>query len=529
MPKDQRPEISYLVQHVLPVLYSQYDYPAPNDEKNVKIEEIPVRIGGSPKKPDCVYYWEENPVLLIESKKEGKTEKDAQDQASSYVKNYPVRVKEYSKNGIRPRFVATTVGEKIQFYECKYEISGADFKDWLEPINILAFKTLLARYGLSRGYKPKPLSPDEFREYFLYEMAKIYSNRDVITKDAIYNVGHQILRYLAEPNNYTSREPYVLLDNYKHKQAQIRHLFNQYNLFKSLTSDNAKEFRQFVLRAFQGTGLNQYMTEQCVIDFMINLVKPKSYWKVLDFECGSGGFPAAVADKGGVLLNNIKGIDIDPLPVMIAKTYLAIYFKIHGKRINDIPIFNDNGLFDNGNNWDLVISNPAGSSRYEGTKLQKVLKHLEADLNQDGRDESFSEYNFSAQQAVRSAKVGGYICLILPEGFFANSQNETLREFVLKYCKVLAIISLPRGVFRKGKDTKKSKEKGQIAQMKMSILYARKIKEVVKKSGVDLAGTNLNYPIFLADITDEGRTGEISDWLTPRLNKVLTDWRKKGY
>lgn len=405
MPTNLRPEISYLVQHILPILNSQYDYPAPDEYEHVKIQEIPIRIGGTVKKPDCVYYWEKNPVLLIEAKKEDKTEEDAQDQAFSYVKNYPVKDKKYSENGIRPRFIATTVGKDIKFYECKYELIGADFRSWLEPIDILDFKELLAKYGLSRGYKPKSLSSDEFREYFLLEMAKIYSPKGYITKDAIYKVATQILAYLENTKNYTSREPYISLDNYRYKQAQIRQLFSQYNILTSLTNENAKEFRKFVLRAFQGTQLNQYMTEQCVIDFMVGLIDIKPNWKVLDFECGSGGFLSAVVDKGKIPLANIRGIDIDPLPVAITKTYLAIHFEKIGKDIISLPVIEGDGLKDNSTGWDLVIGNPAGSDR-----------------------KGASEYSLSIRCAINACKIGGKICLLLPEGFFTNLHDEILKK-----------------------------------------------------------------------------------------------------
>lgn len=77
--KNLRPEISYLVQSILPFLSTHYDYPDPEDYEHVKIDEVPVRIGSSIKKPDVVYYWDGVPVLLVEAKKEGKSENDAQE------------------------------------------------------------------------------------------------------------------------------------------------------------------------------------------------------------------------------------------------------------------------------------------------------------------------------------------------------------------------------------------------------------------------------------------------------------------
>ncbi|MFH0796203.1 MAG: N-6 DNA methylase [Candidatus Omnitrophota bacterium] len=526
--KRSRPEISFLVQYVLPLLSTQYGYPRPEDYEHVKIAGIKIRIASGVKKPDVVYYWEGVPVLLIEAKKQGKSESDAQDQALSYVRNFPVGDENYSKDGRRPRFVITTIGKQINFYIHRYEIRDQDFKDGLEKLDIIpSFAEVLSGYGLLPGYVPKSLSLSDFRRNFLNELMAIYKLGKLITKDVISAVVSQIISYLEDQANYTSRQPYVSLDSHKDRQSQIRQLFNQYDIINSLNPENAREFRQFVLRSFQGTNLNQYMTEQCVIAFMIDMIDIQPNWKVLDFECGSGGFLAAVINKGNVPLENIMGIDIDSLPYTIAKTYLAIYFGCFGKNsIDSIHVYPKNGLFYYGNDWDLVIGNPAGSNQYRKDDITKVLENLEADIDRNGKPDNFSEYNFSVQQAVRSVKVGGKICLILPEGFFSNSQDEILRKYVAKHCKVLAISSLPRGVFKIGTDVRQSQRGSKTASMKMSILYAQKIMEVKDESGLNLSDVDLNYPVFLSSINPpEGTKGEIKDWLEPRLVVVLNQWR----
>jgi len=45
------------------------------------------------------------------------------------------------------------------------------------------------------------------------------------------------------------------------------------------------------------------------------------------------------------------------------------------------------------------------------------------------------------------------------------------------------IVSLPRGVFKKGTTTRSIKSGSQTASMKMSILYVEKIKPVIKGKG----------------------------------------------
>lgn len=531
MRSNKRSEDSYIVHDIIPLL-SEYGYPGAGDPVRVKIKDVPWfrPSGGIGGHMDIVYYHNGEPILLVEAKRKHKTHKFALEEAETYLRNFPTNKKEYAPNGKAPTYIATTVGYEIKFYKHRYGIKKGQIAQYADSIEgIIPFDKLIREYGLIPEYKAIILTTGKFLSDFLYELMAIYDLRKdkLITRDVIKNVTLQILSYLEDPENYTSRLPYVLLDSHKGCQKHIRRLFQQYNLIKSLTAENAEVFRDFALRSFQGGGLNQYMTEHCVIDFMVDMVKPKRRWKIFDFECGSGGFLASVVEKGKIPLENVKGIDIDRLPYVIAKTYLAIYFKKFGKdSINSIPIKNANGLFNYGSNWDLVISNPAGSSVYRRDDLEEVLETLDPNLNLNERNESFSEYNFSVRQAIRSVKIGGKIGLILPEGFFTNSRDEILRKYVIRHCEILAIISLPRGVFKKGKEATRTQKGKQIAPMKMSILYAQKIRAAVDDKEVALNGVDLDYPIFLANVTPPiKRKTEINEWLKPKLNLILEQWR----
>src|SRR3989304_5916427 len=169
MENNQRSEISYLVQNILPLFTSQLGFPQPEDEQNIRINQIPVRIASSVKKPDIVYYWEGIPVFLIEGKKYGKSEKDAIDQALSYIRNYPVN--EYSKDGIRPRFFAVTIGKQISFYAHRFEIKKNNFKDWAEKLESPVFFTeLLQEYRLKKIVKHIIFTLDNFKIEVLNEL-----------------------------------------------------------------------------------------------------------------------------------------------------------------------------------------------------------------------------------------------------------------------------------------------------------------------------------------------------------------------
>ena len=230
---------------------------------------------------------------------------------------------------------------------------------------------------------------------------------------------------------------------------------------------------------------------------MSSLVKFTEKDKVLDFECGSGSFISAAIDSG-VEPDNILGVDIADIPYYVTKTYLALSFSITGKNIENIPIIRGNGLQNFGNNWDIVISNPAGGSKYDSEDelrdLNQVYKHLSKKMGNKNLGDKPSEYALSIQQAVLSCKPKGRICLILPEGFFANSTDEFLRKYITSTCQVKVIISLPRGIFYKGTTTKTVTSGSQESNQKMSILFCTKKSE---------QNDNLNYPIFIASLDDK--------------------------
>ncbi len=472
----ERSESSYIVHDIIP-LFAKYGYPGTGDHERVKINDVPIYRpsgGRSGSTMDIVYYHDGEPLLLVEAKKKHHSHSKALQEAEDYLRNFPIKDKSFAPSGRPPRYIATTVGREIKLYHHRFEISEDGVLIQIsEPIDILSFDELLEKYGLIPGYKARTLDAELFRVDFLNELLAIYnlSGDGRITPEVIKNVALHILNYLENQKTYEKRDPYTKLNGQLFRQEHIKDLHKRLDLINSLCPEIAEQFRSFILRSFQGTKQNHYLTEQCVIAFMFDLIGTvDSNWKVIDFECGSGGFLVAAANKG-LPMENMLGIDIDELPCVVATTYLALYFAKTKKGIRQIPVKKGNGLFRWGEDWDLVVGNPAGNAKYQREDIEDVLQNLERDLDQNGRDDKFSEYNLSIQQAVRSCNVGGKICLVLPEGFFSNSIDELLRKYVAKHCKVLAIISLSRGVFKKGTSTRSIKSGSQTASMKMSILY----------------------------------------------------------
>jgi len=386
----ERSESSYIIHDIIP-LFARYGYPSAGDHENIKINDVPIYrpSGGKAGAMDIVYYYNGVPILLVEAKREARSPEKALEEAENYLRNFPVKDKKYTASGYPPKYFAITIGREIKFYQHRFDItSDGLLKQISEPVNILTFDELLEQYGLVKGYKPKILDPESFRKDFLNELVAVYNTSADrrISPEVIKHIAWHILNYLENQKTYVNRYPYIELDNEVFRQEHIKDIHRRLDLLGSLGTELAEQFRSFILRAFQGTALNQYLTELCVIAFMLDLSSPiNPDWKILDFECGSGGFLAAAAKKN-TPIENMLGIDIDELPYIVAKTYLALYFKKAGKKeIEQIPVKCANGLLHWGDDWDFIVGNPAGNAAYERDDIDDVLEHLESDLNLDGR------------------------------------------------------------------------------------------------------------------------------------------------
>ncbi|MFA6007375.1 MAG: N-6 DNA methylase [Candidatus Shapirobacteria bacterium] len=508
----KRSEDSFLFQDIARA-FEQFGYPRLGDKENIKIKgDIKIKMGSGLKEPDLVYYTNGDPILLVEAKKVGQP--DPTEQAFSYVKLFPAE--KYSANKVRPKYFACTEGPQITKF-CKYVPSIDDRGELIEGIvildKVLTYQQLLEELGMAKI--KTPLTASRFKQDVFYPIVRCFIKEDHMesAKGAklesryILKTVRQIYEFLRHPDNYTTHQPYVDLDGHPDLQQEIRRAFESYDWNNCDHIEIAQEFRSDIHRAFQKGELNQYITPTEVVRFMTNLISLKTDDSVLDFECGSGGFLFATL-QNGVSPKNITGVDLDDLPYYSAKVLLALHLGVFEKDIDDkIKIEKRNGLLNFDEEYDIVLSNPSGSSQYPEEKnqdLEKVKNDLEIDLDGNGKDDSKvpSEYYFSIQRAVKSCKVGGKIVILLPEGFFSNSSDTNLRNYVAKYCRVSALISLPRGIFYKGSDTKTINSGKQQSNQKMSVLLAQKKLEVEPRSGIEINNNLLDDNVFLASISE---------------------------
>lgn len=53
------------------------------------------------------------------------------------------------------------------------------------------------------------------------------------------------------------------------------------------------------------------------------------------------------------------------------------------------------------------------------------------------------------ERFIRLCRPGGHVVIVLPEGVVANRRLQPVRDWVQRHCRVLAVVGLPRGTFRR--------------------------------------------------------------------------------
>ncbi len=213
--------------------------------------------------------------------------------------------------------------------------------------------------------------------------------------------------------------------------------------------------------------LGQFWTPPAIVDFMFELVGFDPLWKVIDPACGEGIFLLKAAERG---CGAIAGVDIDPKAIERAKTLLGRHLsKVRLYCQDGLEPINDENAFWRGD-YDLVIGNPPFSATGYRVRDSKILRRFELakvtvgeeTLSVSGQGKLFTEVTIERKRQkpsqaievlflerfVQLCKQGGKVCVILPEGIFANSSLRHVRKWLIENFTVRAIIGLPRDTFK---------------------------------------------------------------------------------
>lgn len=267
--------------------------------------------------------------------------------------------------------------------------------------------------------------------------------------DANASPQHKVIRSVFEDaNNYMKSGPQML--------AVIEKLEEAINFHDFKTRANLGDVYEQMLNDLRGAGnAGEFYTPRAITAFMADRVNPRLDKRetVMDPACGTGGFLTAAIDHFRNQLSTksstedkraiedlIHGIEKKQLPHLLCTTNMLL----HGI---DVPsqIEHKNTLGTGWNEWsannrvDCIITNPP----FGGYEDDGVGSDYPANL----RTRETADM-FMALIIKKLLKENGRAAVVLPDGFlFGDGIKGTLKELLLRDCKLHTIVRLPKGVF----------------------------------------------------------------------------------
>ena len=248
--------------------------------------------------------------------------------------------------------------------------------------------------------------------------------------------------------------------------------------------------------------LGQFFTPPEVAEFIISFatqyISKNKKRSACDPACGDGVFLLSLIKYGFEPL----GVDIDKDTIDLLPQDIKKYVRIeNGLTLNEEKKF------------DLAVGNPPFSSKY-GRIKGDILKNFELGK----RTFSQAIEILFLEKFVRLCSENGVIGIILPYGIFSDLRLSYVRKYIRDHLSIIAIISLPRNIFRsKGNKTSSKtciligKKSAKPSNKKILFAAVSSIDELIKK---DIKRKILSKP-------DEFLYPEFYLERNPILNKLL--------
>ncbi len=174
-----------------------------------------------------------------------------------------------------------------------------------------------------------------------------------------------------------------------------------------------------------------YYTPVQIVKDMVSNIKVENNTKILDPCCGTGIF---LIESGIENPENLWGIDIDEISIMIAKVNLFIKYKEKDFSPNlYVRDFLDEKEFDFiTGNFDYVITNPpwGADTSYISEVLYREIRSKES-------------FSYMIVKSKRYLKPNGKIIFLLPESFLNVKIHCDIREYLIKMMSLKKIILYP--------------------------------------------------------------------------------------
>jgi type I restriction enzyme M protein len=145
----------------------------------------------------------------------------------------------------------------------------------------------------------------------------------------------------------------------------------------------------------------------------------------------------------------------------------------------------------------MILTNPPFGSKVTSEAILKDLASRDGVTKKDGKViPSLAQEIVFINRCLEFLKPGGKLGIVLPDGVLANSSMQVIREWILRWARLKAVVSLPQETFTP-----------YGAGVKTSILYLEKREKVLSIEGqLDLRQelSDDEYSVYIARISDIG-------------------------
>lgn len=282
-------------------------------------------------------------------------------------------------------------------------------------------------------------------------------------------------------NEQKQKDPEVFTESIKVDDRVLRTVVSHLeaiNLNKTDLDVKGVAFEQFMDGFFKGD-FGQYFTPRPIIEFCVNMMKPKHDWDVLDPACGSGGFLLHTLDymrkKADQFYDketepidhkeywhkfaekHLFGIEINDEIARVAKMNMIVHDDGHTNVISHDALDSIDKMHEHNqgfakDKFDLILTNPPfGSTINKAEKpyltSYELGKIKDAKGKEKERARQISEVLF-VERIWEFLKPGtGKAAIVLPDGILTNSSSRYVRDFILEKFQLLAVVSLPHCAF----------------------------------------------------------------------------------
>ena len=289
------------------------------------------------------------------------------------------------------------------------------------------------------------------------------SNDEGITGDALLSfIDNKLFPTLKNLQSAATNKRALLIkevfegnNNYMKSGTIIRQVINKINEVDFNSSEDKHLFGDIyetILKELQSAGNSgEFYTPRAITQFITEMVDPKLHEVTMDPACGTGGFLVNTIShiiKNGELKNtddrltmqkNIKGMELKPLPHMLALTNLILHDIEVPNIVYDDALSREISSITVKDRVDCILANPPfGGNVSDGMEMNFPMNY---------RTKESADLFLILMIAF--LKDTGRAGIVLPDGSLTgDGVKQRVREKLLSDCNLHTIIRLPNSVFQ---------------------------------------------------------------------------------